>query len=86
LAGGQAAASGIVGQANAFSGALGTLGNYAMMQHQQQQQQNFLTNLLRPSSYGQPAFAGYTPQQPFTAMQPGMAGYAPNPSLPTGFF
>jgi hypothetical protein len=59
---GAATASGIVGGANAWSGALGSLGNYAMMQQQQQQQQAFLQNqqqqqqsflagLYRPSSY-----------------------------------
>lgn len=84
LAGGQAAASGIVGQANAFTGALGTLGNYAMMQHQQTQQQNFLQNLLRPSSY--------TAQQPFAPATAGSPGFAPGPypggpgGFPPGFF
>lgn len=48
---GQAQASGIVGAGNAFAGALGSLGNYAMMQQQQGQQQAFLQSLLRPSSY-----------------------------------
>lgn len=48
---GGALASGIVGAGNAFSGALGSLGNYAMMQNQMQQQRDFLTGLYRPSSY-----------------------------------
>jgi hypothetical protein len=51
LQAGAAQASGIVGAGNAWSGALGSLGNYAMMQQQQAQQQSLIQSLLRPSSY-----------------------------------
>jgi hypothetical protein len=47
---GAAQASGYVGAGNAISGALGSMGNYYMMQGQMNQ----LAGLMRPSSYGQP--------------------------------
>lgn len=80
---GAAQASGIVGGANAFTGALGSLGNYAMMQGQQQQQQQFLNSLLRPSSYGAPpgfgAPAPYSGANPYgySSVLPGGVGSAP---------